>query len=270
MLSPVLTANTDTNIVFGIGDITAGIGAQGYIAAAGGIVNERPSANARVVCAGGIEPERINAIRRVVGAGGVAKERIGTVGRIEITSVMHQRSPTNGRVVLTALALTTGILTNSNVAEACGVVPERAYTDRCILRSSGVGKHRAITHRRVSVAGGVGKHRPIAEGIVKGPSSVAKERFKAKRIIIVPSSVAKEREGSIGRVLGAGVLLKSAPAPVAVFWSAVLNTSVPPPTPVLKLPVLRLLSENQPTPVLNRPVVRVKRAFCPSAVLLPG
>src|SRR4029077_16137119 len=63
---------------------------------------------------------------------------------------------------------------------------------------------------------------------------------------------------------------KSAPTPVAVFSSPLLSTSVPAPTAVLKLPVVRLMSENQPTAVLKPPVVRLKRAFCPSAVLPPG
>src|SRR6266498_3343747 len=66
------------------------------------------------------------------------------------------------------------------------------------------------------------------------------------------------------------VLLKSAPAPVAVFSFAVLARSAPAPTAVLNLPSVLLLSENRPTAVLYVPVVRLKSAFCPSAVLPPG
>ena len=66
------------------------------------------------------------------------------------------------------------------------------------------------------------------------------------------------------------VLLKSAPAPVAVFSSAVLRRSAPAPVPVQKLPSVRLSSENIPIPVLYRPLVRLKRALSPSAVLPPG
>src|SRR5882724_4315935 len=73
------------------------------------------------------------------------------------------------------------------------------------------------------------------------------------------------------------VLLKSAPAPIAVLstpspvdWFPTLKRSVPAPTPVLKLPSVLLHSENQPTAVFATPVVRLKRAFCPSAVLNPG
>ena len=63
---------------------------------------------------------------------------------------------------------------------------------------------------------------------------------------------------------------KSAAAPKAVFWSAVLNRSAPAPVAVMKLPSAFLRSENQPTAVFPKPVVRLKRAFCPSAVLNPG
>ena len=66
------------------------------------------------------------------------------------------------------------------------------------------------------------------------------------------------------------LLRKSAAAPVAVLLSAVFNASVPAPTPVLKLPMARLLSENQPTAVFLEPVIRFLRAFCPSAVFWPG
>src|SRR6266480_4048689 len=63
------------------------------------------------------------------------------------------------------------------------------------------------------------------------------------------------------------VLSKSAAAPVAVLLSAVLRSSAPAPTAVLKLPVVLAESENNPTAVLNPPVVRLKRAFWPAAVL---
>ena len=53
------------------------------------------------------------------------------------------------------------------------------------------------------------------------------------------------------------VLSKSAAAPTAVFWSAVLKRSVPAPTAVLKLVSTVLLSENQPTAVFATPVVRL-------------
>ena len=66
------------------------------------------------------------------------------------------------------------------------------------------------------------------------------------------------------------VFNKRAAVPIAVFWSALFNASVPAPTAVLKLPVVRPLSDNQPIAALNPPVVWLRRAFCPSAVLPPG
>jgi hypothetical protein len=74
---------------------------------------------------------------------------------------------------------------------------------------------------------------------------------------------------------GPVVLLKSAAAPTAVFWSAVLNSSAPAPTAVLKLPSVPLRSENQPNAEFAAPVVTLPRALVPSAVFsepptLPG
>jgi len=66
------------------------------------------------------------------------------------------------------------------------------------------------------------------------------------------------------------VFSRSAPAPVAVFSSAVFSASVPAPTPVLKLAVVTVSSEDQPTAVLATPVDKWKRAFCPSAVVKLG
>ena len=66
------------------------------------------------------------------------------------------------------------------------------------------------------------------------------------------------------------VVNKSAAVPTAVLLSAVLSTSVPAPTPVLKLAAVSLKSEYQPSPVLPAPVVRFLRAFVPSAVVKFG
>jgi hypothetical protein len=52
--------------------------------------------------------------------------------------------------------------------------------------------------------------------------------------------------------------------------SSIFNARVPAPTPVLKLPPVRVLSDNQPTAVFAEPVVRLRREFCPSAVLNPA
>jgi hypothetical protein len=40
--------------------------------------------------------------------------------------------------------------------------------------------------------------------------------------------------------------------------------------PVLKFPVVSLLSDQKPIAVLYPPLVRLKRALCPSAVLPAG
>src|SRR6478736_6076952 len=58
--------------------------------------------------------------------------------------------------------------------------------------------------------------------------------------------------------------------PPAVLLSPVLKVRAKPPTPVLKLPVVTLSSENEPTAVLATPLVRLRRAFCPSAVVKLG
>ena len=70
---------------------------------------------------------------------------------------------------------------------------------------------------------------------------VVKEGLKTEGRVVVAVGVVEEREPSIGCVFV--VLLKSAPAPVAVFSSAVFARRVPAPTAVLKLLVVLLLSE---------------------------
>src|SRR6266496_399793 len=92
-----------------------------------------------------------------------------------------------------------------------------------------------------------------------------------------PSLLLKRANVPTSVLLPPLVLSKSAPAPTAVFripspavGSPLSRRSVPAPTPVLKLLVLLLRSESKPNAELYRPVVRLKRAACPSAVLLEG
>src|SRR5437899_12196991 len=66
------------------------------------------------------------------------------------------------------------------------------------------------------------------------------------------------------------VLSKSAAAPTAVLESALLRASAPPPTPVLKLPVVSKKNERQPSAVFPAPVVRKLSASHPSAVVKFG
>src|SRR2546429_9829324 len=66
------------------------------------------------------------------------------------------------------------------------------------------------------------------------------------------------------------VLSKSAAAPTAVLEPALLGANGPPPTPVLKLPVVSKNSERQPSAVFPAPVVRKLSASHPSAVVKLG
>ena len=68
---------------------------------------------------------------------------------------------------------------------------------------------------------------------------------------------------TIGSIVLPEVLLKSAPAPVAVFWSPVLLKRAPAPMAVLKLPVVLLKSVRKPAAVLKPPLLRLRRASSP-------
>ena len=57
------------------------------------------------------------------------------------------------------------------------------------------------------------------------------------------------------------LLLKSAAAPVAVFWSPALTRRAPAPRAVLRFPVLLLSSENTPTAVLDVPCGEGQKSF---------
>src|SRR5206468_10641030 len=66
------------------------------------------------------------------------------------------------------------------------------------------------------------------------------------------------------------VLSNNAAAPTAVLESALLRANAPPPTPVLKLPVVSRKRERQPSAVFPAPVVRKLSASHPSAVVKFG
>lgn len=108
------------------------------------------------------------------------------------------------------------------------------------------------TRGYVAEAGGVANERCSAVGRVEAAGGVVRECLKTGGCITVCYGVAKERVSAVGGVEAAGrivteciqtvavlespvVLFKSAPAPVAVFASAVLANSVPAPMAVLKL-----------------------------------
>jgi hypothetical protein len=84
---------------------------------------------------------------------------------------------------------------------------------------------------------------------------------RTQRDVAVTSGVKNSANVPLAVLPPPVVLLKSAPAPLAEFWSALLERSVPAPTPMLNLPSTLLLSENKPMALLYMPVVRLKRAF---------
>ena len=66
------------------------------------------------------------------------------------------------------------------------------------------------------------------------------------------------------------MLFKSAPAPRAVFASAVLLRRAPPPTAVLKLPSVLLPSDKEANRRVERAAGETKEGVLSSAVLPPG
>src|SRR5438874_2721117 len=90
------------------------------------------------------------------------------------------------------------------------------------------------------------------------------------RVAASVSAVAKKGEGSVGRVAVADSVAKECPCAGSRIFSCGVQRSEPAPTPVQKLPSVRLRSEYIPIAVLYVPVVRLSRAACPSAVLPPG
>src|SRR6266403_8336 len=69
----------------------------------------------------------------------------------------------------------------------------------------------------------------------------------------MPNVLLKRANAPVAVLEAPVVLLKSAPAPAAAFWSAVLARSVPAPMAVLNAPGVSLLSERKPIAVLKAP-----------------
>ena len=116
-----------------------------------GIVKERLPTGGGVARAGCAATHRCTTGGGVEEAGGVAVERSKTIGRVVIACVIPERQITNPGVAHGAAVVVTGVLTNSDDAEAVAV-PKRAYTDGHILGPGGVAKERAFTNGCVSVA----------------------------------------------------------------------------------------------------------------------
>lgn len=109
-----------------------------------------------------------------------------------------------------------------------------------------------------------------AHGNVVTADRITKQRIDTAGGISATGNVVSQREYPTRGVALPVPFLRSAPAPRAVFWSAVLARSVVAPTPVLRLPMLFENSECQPSAVFPAPLVRLKRALSPSAVLKLG
>ena len=101
------------------------------------------------------------------------------------------------------------------------------------------------SHVRTTV--GAERERLVTDSCVSGARSVAFEGMITERVISAAVYIVLERATAMGvpvAVFSVPVVLsKSAAAPTAVLESALLRASAPPPTPVLKLPVLSKKSE---------------------------
>jgi hypothetical protein len=123
--------------------------------------------------------------------------------------------------------------------------PPRAgrKTLKCLITHSGVGTGKSVTFERLRPDCYVGAYIYSLDVSESAASGIVEKRSRA-----------------LGCVAAGGVEQRAV-VPTAVFSFPVFSTSVPAPTPVLKLPVVTLLSENQPTAVLAAPVVRLKGRF---------
>ena len=170
--------------------------------------------------------------------------------------------------IAVAVDVGASLVTDSRVDTTNGVARERVPSNGSVVRPGCVTKERKRSDGCVAMANIVIK-RPKTRGRVLG-ARVAEERFLANGRIKVADGIAKRANAPLAVFWTPVVLLRSAPAPVAVLLSAVLARSVPAPTAVLNSPVVNALSDSQPTAVLAARVVTLKKAFCPSAVLKFG
>ena len=117
-----------------------------------------------------------------------------------------------------------------------------------------ITKERTITDSRVDAAGRVAIKHVTAYGDVTAAEAISVKSDAPLAVLLAP------------------MLLKSAPAPVAVFCpSPLLEKSAPAPTAVLASPCVLLLSDKKPIAVLLKPLApRLKSAPVPSAVFPQG
>ena len=204
-----------------------------------GIITERKTTDGCVVDAGDVMKERLITVGRVSVASGVAIKRLNAIRRVNAAlGVVKECTVPTGRIGTAVDIVKEYISTGGGVANAGDVAEERLITDGRVDVSSGVSKERAFL--------------PMA-------------------VLAPPVELAKEGKRSIGRVGNASrVAQKRSPRQWPYFRLQIFNARVPAPTPVLKPPPLRVLSDNEPTAVFAEPVVRLKGPFVPSAVLKPG
>ena len=119
-------------------------------------------------------------------------------------------------------------------------------SDSRVVAAFGVKKQRATSHCCVRVALGVESERTNANCRVVVANSIAESRSISDSSIVLAFRVIEQWERSIGSASASHGLLRSAPAPVAVFSFAVFAKSVPAPTAVLSCPSVLLRSESQP------------------------
>ena len=136
------------------------------------------------------------------------------------------------------------------------------------------------------MAGGVAIERSITGGRVASPVVLLKSAVTPVAMLKPPSVLLERANAPVAVFSSAMVLFKRAAAPTAVLLMPVVlnksahpsrrigitrvDTSVPAPTPVLKLPVVALKSEYQPTPVFAEPVVRLREGVLPFRCVEPG
>ena len=148
---------------------------------------------------------------------------------IETRHAVPERTITHGRVTVAASVVLQHMVSDGRVVAAFGVKKERAATDCCVRVAVAIESDRTNANCRVVVA-----------------NSIAEKRSMSDSHVVGAFGVKKQCERSIGSASASHRLLRSAPAPVAVFSFAVFAKSVPAPTAVLSCPSVLLRSESQP------------------------
>jgi len=122
---------------------------------------------------------------------------------------------------------------------------------RRVLATTGTVEEGLKPSGRVAASvSAVAKQGERSDGGVLGANGVAKERLVADGRVAATLCVAKKGEGSVGRVAVADSVAKECPCAGSRIFSCGVQRSEPAPTPVQKLPSVRLRSEYIPIAVL--------------------